>query len=302
VDLRGFDSSGMPTTSADAIRGFLDGLGVPTGRIPSDMAGQAGLYRTLLADRPMLIVLDNARDEQQVRPLLPAGEGCLVIVTSRNQLVGLAATSAAQLLTVDLLSAGEARALLAARLGSERADGEPGPVSELAQLCARLPLALTIAAARAAARPAQPLTALAEELCNANGRLDGLDLGEPAASLRGVFSWSYRQLAPSAAKMFRLLGVHPAPDITAIAAARLAATSLPDARAALAELTRIHLITELSPGRYSLHDLLRAYAAEQAHLEEGANKLHATVDGLLDCYLPSAGGSKQQPAGRSASS
>jgi len=292
--LRGFDPSGQPATAAEAIRGMLGALGVPADQIPPDLDAQAGLYRTLLTGRRMLIMLDNARDEQQVRPLLPAAEGCLVIVTSRNRLTGLAATHAARLLTVDLLTTGEARALLAARLGRARAAAEPAAISELAELCARLPLALVIVAARAAARPVQPLAALAAELRDASRRLDGLDDRDPATSVRGVFSRSYQQLTPSAARMFRLLGVHPGPDVTAPAAASLAATPLPQASAALAELTATHLITEHSPGRYALHDLVRAYAAEQAHAEESADDLHAATGRLLDHYLHTANPSALQ--------
>ena len=164
VNLRGFDPSGAPIAAAEAVRGFLDALGVPPDRIPPQPEAQAGLYRSLLADRRMLIVLDNARDEQQVRPLLPASPASLVIVTSRNQLAGLAAADRARLLTLDVLSHDEAVQMLTARLGAGRAAAEPGAVAEIAGLCARLPLALAVAAARAAARPDFPLAALAAEL------------------------------------------------------------------------------------------------------------------------------------------
>jgi DNA-binding SARP family transcriptional activator/tetratricopeptide (TPR) repeat protein len=292
--LRGFDPSGRPATAAEAIRGMLDALGVPAGQIPSDLDAQAGLYRSLLAGRRMLIVLDNARDEQQVRPLLPAAEGCLVIVTSRNRLAGLAASHAARLLSVDLLSDQEACALLAARLGNARAAAESGPVSELAALCGGLPLALAIAAARAVAHPARPLAALAAELRDASSRLDGLDAGEPATSVRAVFSWSCQQLTSSAAGMFWLLGIHPGPDITAAAAASLAGVGLSQARAALAELTATHLVTEHAAGRYALHDLLRAYAAAQAHAEQNPGQLHAATGRLLDHYLHTAHAAARQ--------
>jgi transcriptional regulator with XRE-family HTH domain len=227
VNLRGFDPSGVPMAAADAVRGFLDALGVPPDRIPVQAEAQAGLYRSLLADRRMLIVLDNARDEQQVRPLLPASPASLVIVTSRNQLGGLAAADRARLLSLDVLSHDEAVHMLTGRIGASRAAEEPAAAAEIAALCGRLPLALAVAAARAEARPGFPLAAVAADLRDRAGRLDALDAGDPAASVRAVFSWSYRQLTAGAARMFRLLGLHPGPDISPPAAASLAAVDEP---------------------------------------------------------------------------
>jgi DNA-binding SARP family transcriptional activator len=288
VNLRGFDPSGTPVTPGEAIRGFLDALDVPAGRIPRELPAQAGLYRSVAAGRKMLIVLDNARDEQQVRPLLPAGPGCLVLVTSRSQLPGLAAADGARLLTLDLLGDAEARQMLTVRLGAGRAAAEPDAVAQIARLCACLPLALAVAAARAATRPGLPLSALAGELRDAAGRLDVLDTGDPAASVRAVFSWSTRQLGPAAARMFLLLGIHPGPDISASAAASLAGTGEPEARRLLAELTRAHLITEHVPGRFALHDLLRAYAAEQAQAGADDPARQAAAGRMLDHYLHTA--------------
>jgi len=288
ANLRGFDPSGMPAPPAEAIRGFLDALGVSPDRIPPSPAAQAALYRSLLADKRMLIVLDNARDEEQVRPLLPASPASLVLVTSRNQLSGLAAADGARLLTLDLLTPGEAIELLTARIGADRAGAEPDAVSEIARLCACLPLALAVAAARAAARPGFPLSALAAELRDTAGRLDALDAGDPAASVRAVFSWSYSQLSDESARMFRLLGLHPGPDISVPAAASLAATDQPSARRLLRELTRVHLITEHIPGRYAFHDLLRAYAASAGRQSDGAADRAAATSRLLDYYLQTA--------------
>jgi tetratricopeptide (TPR) repeat protein/transcriptional regulator with XRE-family HTH domain len=287
VNLRGFDPSGVPAAPEAAIRGFLDALGVPPERIPPGPEAQAGLYRSLLAGRRMLIVLDNARDEQQVRPLLPASPGTLVLVTSRSQLAGLAAAHGARVLTLDVLSHEESTQLLAARVGDARAAAEPGAVSQIASLCACLPLALAVAAARAAARPHLCLAALADELRDSPGRLDALDAGDPAASIRTVFSWSYRQLSPDAARMFRLLGLHPGPDITAAAAASLAGCELAQARHDLGELARAHLIAEHVPGRYVLHDLLRAYAADCTAAEDEQAR-HAAAGQVLDHYLHTA--------------
>ncbi|HTX85126.1 MAG TPA: BTAD domain-containing putative transcriptional regulator [Streptosporangiaceae bacterium] len=288
VNLRGFDPAFAPAEPEAAIRGFLDALGVPPGRIPAGPEAQAALYRSLLSGRRVLIVADNARDEQQVRPLLPASPGSLVLVTSRNQLGGLAAADGARLLTLDVLSQEEAVHLLAARLGAARAAAEPNAVEQIASLCACLPLALAVAAARAAARPRFPLGALADELRDVAGRLDALDAGDPGSSVRAVFSWSTRQLSEQAARMFRLLGLHPGPDISVPAAASLAALAEADARALLRELARAHLITEHAPGRYSFHDLLRAYAADLARHIASQDERVAAIGRILDHYLHTA--------------
>jgi DNA-binding SARP family transcriptional activator/tetratricopeptide (TPR) repeat protein len=288
VNLRGYGPSGTPVTATEAIRGFLGALGVPAEHIPPDPQAQAGLYRSLLSDRRMLIVLDNAVDEQQARPLLPASPGSLVIVTSRRQLAGLAAADGARLLPLDVLSHGEAVQMLAVRLGASRAAAEPFAVDRIAGLCACLPLALAIAAARAAARPRFALAALADELAESAGRLDALDGGDPATSVRAVFSWSYHQLGGEAARMFRLLGLHPGPDISVAAAASLAGCPEPKARRLLGELARAHLIAEQVPGRFAFHDLLRAYAAEQAHRTGSQDDRDAAIGRVLDHYLHTA--------------
>jgi tetratricopeptide (TPR) repeat protein/transcriptional regulator with XRE-family HTH domain len=288
VNLRGFDPSGTPATPAVAIREFLDALGVPPERVAPTLDAQVALYRSVLAGKRMLIVLDNARDEQQVRPLLPASPGSLILVTSRNRLGGLAATDAARLVSLDVLTHDEAVQLLMARLGDSRAAGEWEAIDEIAGLCAHLPLALGVAAARAVARPRFPLAALAVELRVAVDRLDTLDADDPAASVRAVFSWSYRQLSHKSARMFRLLGLHPGPDITVAAAASLAATDEPAARRLLRELTRDHLLAEHVPGRYAFHDLLRAYAAEQARICDDERERTAVIGRVLDHYLHTA--------------
>jgi tetratricopeptide (TPR) repeat protein/transcriptional regulator with XRE-family HTH domain len=293
VNLRGFDPSGTPVSAPEAIRGFLDALGVAPERVPASPEAQAGLYRSLLAGRRMLIVLDNARDEQQVRLLLPASAGTLVLITSRSQLAGLAAADGARLLSLDVLVHREATELLAARIGAARAAAEPDAVSEIADLSADLPLAVAIAAARAAARPRLPLTALADELRDASGRLDALDAGDPAASVRAVFSWSVRHLSREVARMFRLLGMHPGPDISGQAAAGLAGCDPARARRDLGELARAHLVTEHLPGRYALHDLLRAYAAEQARDTGSEPERDAASGRMLDHYLHTAAGAAQ---------
>ena len=236
----------------------------------------------------MLIILDNARDEEQVRPLLPASPGCLVLVTSRSQLTGLVAAEGARPLTLDMLTDADADLLLARHLGADRTAAEPRATADLIRLCAGLPLALAITAARAAEHPRHPLAAAAAELRNVRSRLDVLDAGDAAASVRAAFSWSYQSLTEPAARMFRLLGVHPGPDITVPAAASLAAVPGVQARRQLGELARAHLIAEHSPGRFALHDLLRAYAAEQAEVTDPDELRRAAVQRGLDHYLHTA--------------
>jgi DNA-binding SARP family transcriptional activator/tetratricopeptide (TPR) repeat protein len=288
VNLRGFAHDDRPTAPAEAMRGFLDALAVPVGRVPQGLDAQAALYRSLLADKKMLVVLDNARDTDQVRPLLPGSATCMTLVTSRNPLTGLIVTDDARPVTLDLLSTGEAHDLLARRLGTERAAAEAEAIGALIELCARLPLALSIAAARAVVNPALPLSALVAELHHARGRLDALDIGDTTADLRAVFSWSYQHLASPAAHMFRLLGVHPGPDITAAAAASLAGISRDRADRLLGELVGAHLLTRQASGRYACHDLLRAYAAEQAHTVDGPDDRHGAQHRVLDHYLHTA--------------
>jgi DNA-binding SARP family transcriptional activator/Tfp pilus assembly protein PilF len=288
VNLRGYDAGGPALDAGEAVRGFLDALGVHPAGIPEGMAAQAGLYRSLLAGKRVLVVLDNARDAEQVRPLLPGSPGCAVIVTSRNHLTGLVAAEGARPLSLDLMPAGDARDLLARRLGAERTEAEPDAVEEIVDRCVRLPLALTIAAARAAINPAFPLSALASELSEAGRALDVFDGGDLATDVRAVFSWSYHALSDDAALLFRLLGLHRGRDIAINAAASLAGVPADRARALLAELTRAHLLAEPSPGRYAFHDLLRAYAAEQARSQDSAAARDAAVRRILDHYLHTA--------------
>lgn len=288
VNLRGSGPSALPLMPTDAVRGFLTALGVPSGQTPPDTDGQAALYRSLLADRRMVIVLDNAQDAEQVRPLLPGSPGCLVLVTSRNRLIGLAAAEGAHLITHSVLTEAESRQLLTLSLGAERVMAEPGVVSELIVLCGGLPLALCDVAARAFARPGLPLAPLAAEMRDARRRLDVLETGESATSVRMVFSWSRAKLGDSASRMFRLLGIHPGPDITVPAAASLAGLPSGQAHLALAELCDEHLLTEYVPGRYSCHDLLRSYAVEEAMSRESEADRHAALHRVLDHYLDTA--------------
>jgi tetratricopeptide (TPR) repeat protein len=213
-----------------------------------------------------------------------------VVITSRRQLTGLAASEGAEQVTLDVLTEADARDLLARRLGAGRLAREPEAVERLITLCARLPLALSITAARAAARPAIPLASLAEELDDAHGRLDALDTGDSVISVRAAFSCSYLSLRPAAARMFRLVGLHPGPDITVPAAASLAQVRPADARLHLGELARSHLLAEHSPGRFTFHDLLRAYAREQVEACDAADAQRTALASLFDYYLAAAAG------------
>jgi len=285
VNLRGFDPSGEPMAASEAVRGFLTALGVPAARIPVNAEDRVALYRSRMADRRMLILLDNARDAGQVRPLLPGSSGSLVLVTSRDQLGGLVAVEEAVPVRLDVLTASEARDLLTRRLGPERVLVDEGAVTELIEVCARLPLALSIVAARAALHPARSLTHVIDELRDARGRLDLLTVGDDAADVRAVFSWSYRTLDPGTARVFRLLGVHPGPDIGVAAAAGLTALDPARTRRALDSLTAAHLLTERAPGRYDFHDLLRAYAADQAGARDSEPERTEALRRACDFYL-----------------
>jgi DNA-binding SARP family transcriptional activator/tetratricopeptide (TPR) repeat protein/DNA-binding XRE family transcriptional regulator len=288
VNLHGFHPDKAAVGPAEALRGFLDALGVPPQRVPADQQARAGLYRTLLADRRVLVVLDNARDAGQVRPLLPGSPGCLVVVTSRNQLPGLVAADGAQPMTLDLLTPAEARDLLARRLTPGRVSGEPRAVDAIVDACARLPLALSIVAARAVTCPDLSLTALAAQLRDSYQGLDAFAVGDPAIDVRAVLSWSYAALGRPAARLFRLLGVHPGPDVAPPAAASLCGLPVERVRPLLAELARAHLVAEHVPGRYTFHDLLRAYAAECAREVDADAELRAARNRVFDHYLRAA--------------
>ncbi|QUQ72259.1 AfsR/SARP family transcriptional regulator [Kutzneria sp. CA-103260] len=270
VNLGGFDGTGEPVSTAAAVRRFLDALGVVAGAIPADVDSQLGMYRGLVADRRMLIVLDNARDTAQVAPLLPGGTSCTVLVTSRHRLGGLVAAHGAQPLALGGFDPGDARALLTCRLGQDKVAAEPAAVDELVRHCAGLPLALGIVAARAASHPDFGLAAVADEMAPASARLDALDVGELTANLRAAFTASYNALSDGVALMFCQLGLVPGPDISVSAAASLFGLPGTAAASGLRELEAAHLVQQHLPGRYRMHDLITLYAAEQArrHLDQ----------------------------------
>ncbi|MEU7995022.1 BTAD domain-containing putative transcriptional regulator [Micromonospora sp. NPDC049060] len=288
VNLRGFDPHRQPLPAATALRSLLGALGVTPEQIPADVDERASLYRSLLAERRMLIVLDNARDADQIRPLLPGGGGCMVVATSRNELTSLVAVEGARPFTLDLLSVEESRQLLTGRLGEERLTTDPQAVSELIACCARLPLALTIIAARAAAHPTFPLSTFSGELTGTQRRLDAVDGGDQFTQIRSVLSWSYQRLSAPVAQMFRLLGLHGGTDITATAAAYLAGRPTVHTRQLLTDLARSHMVNEHTMGRYAMHDLLSAYAGELVATHESEAERQRAIRRLLAYYLYTA--------------
>ena len=285
LDLRGFDPSGSPIPPTDALRRLLDAFGLPAEQIPASADAQAGLYRTMLANRKALILLDNARDADQVRPLLPGSSGCSVVITSRDQLAGLVAAEGAILLPLEPLLAGDARGLLAARLRTRRLDAEPGAVAEIIASCANLPLALTIVAAQAAAQPQASLERIAAALRHPTRPLDAFDVGDATTDVRRVFSWSYRSLSPAGARLFGLLALHPGPDAALTAIASLAGESPHVVQGQLTELIRHHLVVQSGTGRYGFHDLVRAYALE---VVQSSPERDLAVRRVLGHYLHSA--------------
>jgi DNA-binding SARP family transcriptional activator len=287
VNLRGYDPA-QPLPAADALAAFLRSLGVPGQDIPPEADERAARYRSLLAGKRMLVVLDNAGSADQVRPLLPGTPSCTVVVTSRDALAGLVARDGAARLDLDLLPLEEAVALLRTLIGP-RAEAEPGAAAELAEQCCRLPLALRVAAELAASRPAASLAALTGELTDLRTRLDLLDAdGDPRTQVRVVFSWSYRHLDADTARAFRLAGLHPGPDLEPYATAALTGAALPQARRVLEVLARAHLISPAAPGRYAMHDLLRGYARELSATADGAREQQAALTRLFDHYLHTA--------------
>jgi DNA-binding SARP family transcriptional activator/Tfp pilus assembly protein PilF len=287
VNLRGYDP-GQPVSASEALAGFLRALGLAAQVIPAEAEERAAKYRSLLAGRRVLVLLDNAQSSEQVRPLLPGTKGCAALVTSRDALAGLVARDGAKRLDLDLLPVGDAVELLRALVGA-RADEDPGATRALAAQCARLPLALRIAAEFLASRPAATVPELIGELADQRRSLDVLDAsGDSRTAVRTVFSWSYRQLSAEPARAFRLLGLHPGPDWDQHGAAALLGTTVHQATLMLDQLARAHLFQSAMSGRYSMHDLLRAYASELAVSGLAEPDRRVAVTRLLDYYLHTA--------------
>jgi tetratricopeptide (TPR) repeat protein/transcriptional regulator with XRE-family HTH domain len=288
VNLRGFDRNDRILAPGDVLRGFLSALGIADQRIPSDFESQIGLYRSALAGRRLLVVLDNARASAQVEALLPGSGGCLTIITSRHDLAGVVVATGAHALVLQCPSQNEARQMLVGRLGPDRVGADPGAVDEIIDRCARLPLALAVVAASAASHPDFDLARVATELRAAGGRLDAFDAGDELADVRAAFSWSYRALTNDGARLYRRLGVHAGPHISVTAAASLADIGVAEAQRSLAELARAHLVAVDAEGRYALHDLLHAYAVELATSVDAPQARARARERVLDHYLHSA--------------
>ncbi|WP_262700069.1 MULTISPECIES: ATP-binding protein [Streptomyces] len=289
VNLRGYDP-GEPVTADQALRRFLRALGVPADQIPQDVDDAAALYRSLLAERRVLILLDNAATVSQVRPLLPGTGTSLVVVTSRNRLAGLTVRDGARRLTLGTLPEPEAIALLCAVTSGYRPGDDEEKLTELARLCARLPLALRIAAERAASHPHMRIDDLISDLRDESALWDALSTGidEEAEAVHSVFAWSYRALPESSARLFRLLGIHPGSEFSLHAASALCEFSLSRTRQLLDDLVGAHLLEQTAPDRFQFHDLLRAFATGQAQSDEPAEQRNAALHRVLDWYLHTA--------------
>ncbi|RAJ61816.1 NB-ARC domain-containing protein [Streptomyces sp. Amel2xB2] len=289
VNLRGYDP-GEPVSAEEVLPRFLTALGVTASAVPADTDSAAALYRTLLAERRMLVFLDNAATVAQVRPLLPGNARCLTIVTSRSRLSSLAVRDGADRLTLGTLDEPEAVALLRTVTAGHRAEDDAAKLAELARLCAHLPLALRIAAERAATHPHMSLDELITDLCDESALWDALSTGdeEGGEAVRAVFAWSYRALSPEAARLFRLLGLHPGPQFALGAVAALAGVSVRRARQLLDVLVGAHLLEQTAPDRFEFHDLLRAYAGDQAQQEESEQGRDEALRRVLDWYLHTA--------------
>ncbi|WP_372346694.1 tetratricopeptide repeat protein [Streptomyces sp. KL116D] len=268
VNLRGFEDATRPMDPAEALGGFLAALGVSDLDMPRGTEERSALFRERTASRRLIVVLDNARDEEQVRPLLPASTGCLTVVTSRSQLSGLVAVEGATPVGLDVWTREEALSALAARIGEERCRAEPEAAAALVERCGHLALAVAIVAAQVSATPQLPLRTVVRELRGTGPLLDALSAGARRSDVRAVFSWSYRALPPETAAFFRHLALHPGPSVSAEAAASLAGVGMREARRMLRQLSAVNLLSRDAEGRHVLHDLVRAYGVELVEQEK----------------------------------
>jgi DNA-binding SARP family transcriptional activator/tetratricopeptide (TPR) repeat protein len=296
VDLRGYGPD-LPLAPVDVLGGFLRALGVEGAAVPPDLDERAARFRSLLDRRRMLVVLDNARTVDQVRPLLPGTPSCFVIVTSRDALTGLGAREGAHRISLDRLPADEATDLLRDLAGPDLT-ADPGATARLVDQCARLPLALRIAADLVRVRPARGVAGLVDELADERDRLDLLDVDDTHLAVRAVFSWSYQQLSAPTAYLFRMCGLHPGHDFDAYALAALGDVELRDARRSLDTLVRAHLVDETAGGRFQPHDLLRAYARELADSTETDAERQAALARLAAYYVQAAAAATEQVTSR----
>ncbi len=284
ASLRGFDPAGPAAPSA-VLAGFLGALGAPRATVPDVLEERAALFRTRMAGRRVLVVLDDASGVDQVRPLLPGDQSSIVVVTSRYRLDGLIAADGAAAHTVSSVSSGEALSMLGRVLGDEVIETDRGAALRLACMCDHLPLALRIAAARLATSPGMTVAELVEELGDEQQRLAALATADANVSVEAALSLSYRTLPASAAQLFILLGLHPGPDITVWTAAALGATTTSAARQALAALAGCHLAYQSRTGRFAAHDLVRLYARGLVSATMEPSERDAALGRLFDYYL-----------------
>ncbi|PRY29198.1 tetratricopeptide (TPR) repeat protein [Umezawaea tangerina] len=288
VDLHGYAAGDRPVDTNDVLEDFLRVLGVRTSDIPTSMDRRAAMLRSVLDGSRLLLVLDNAATVEQVRPLIPAAAGCAVVVTSRRRLSGLAVYHGAQYVTVEPFEDNESLALLRDVVGPDRMNAEPDAAERIAAFCSGLPLAIRVAAERVASHRHLTLTALADELADIDRRLDALSPHDAHGAVRAVFSWSVRALEPEAARLFRLLSMHPGRHFGIEAAAALTGGGLAETSRLLDVLCGGHLLEEDALGRYRFHDLLRAYASERAAADEPAAAVAESVQRMLRWYLLAA--------------
>ncbi|MFE3170069.1 tetratricopeptide repeat protein [Amycolatopsis sp. NPDC059090] len=290
VNLRGYGPS-APLAPGIVLASFLSALGVPEAQIPADLDAQAGLYRSMLAGRRVLVVLDNAGDAEQVRPLLPGTSGCMAVVTSRAGLTDLVVAVAAHRVSLDLFTAAESRGLLRDIVGPVRADAEPAALAELVRLCGGLPLAVRVAGARAAARPRYALADIAadisEEQASVPGTVSGAE-GVVGGAVRPVFDWSYARLPPEQARVLRRLGGHPGSEFGVDAAAALTGLEPVGVYRCLEALAELHLVEPAGRKRYRMHDLLHAYAAYRAEIDDTSEDRRDAAERVLAWYARTA--------------
>lgn len=285
VNMRGYGAGGKLETG-QALQGFLRALHATPEAIPADDEGRAAMYRSMLNGKRMLILIDDATKADEVRPLLPASPGCVVIVTSRNILSGLVAREGAARMVLDVLPPAESMALLKEIIGSDRAGSESIAAAKITEMCAHLPLALRIMGERINTQRFTTLTAFSDQLKDERNRLNTLGIeDDELTDVRAVFSSSYRSLSPAAARMFRLLGLHPGPEVSIPAAAALAGLETSDTSRVLGVLTHANLLQATSAGRFRLHDLLRVYAAECAEHDESRESRSTALRRVLAWYL-----------------
>lgn len=285
VDLHGYTADGSQATPSEVLEDLLKVLGVPAAEIPATLDWRAALLRTVLDGTRTLLVLDNAARIEQVRPLIPAAPGCLVVVTSRQRLSGLAVQYGARCLSVEVFAQEDSVKLLREVVGASRVDGERLAAERITRFCGGLPLAVRIAAERVAASCHLTLAGLADDLSRVDQRLDILSPQDTDGTVRAVLSWSYRALEPAAAKLFRLLALHPGREFGVDAAAVLSEASRAETVRWIDTLTTMHLLHETQHQRYRFHDLVRDYAAERVVAEESLSGTADASRRLLSWYL-----------------